>query len=67
MEGLNQDGIAVAVVGKHDVLVATARADGESSHIVRVEFADGFDIDMEFVGWCGGGEGRLGRLGLGGS
>lgn len=49
MEGPNQDGIAVAVVGKHDVLVATARADGESSHIVRVEFADGFDIDMEFV------------------
>ena len=47
LEGFNKDGVGVAVVGQHDVLVATARADGEAAHVVSVELADGFNPDVE--------------------
>lgn len=49
LEWLHEDGIAVAVVGQHYVLVATAGADGEAPHVVGVEFADGLDGDVEFL------------------
>ena len=42
LEGLNEDGVYVAVVGDHQVLVATAGADGEASCVVCVERVDGF-------------------------
>ena len=42
LEGLNEDGICIAVVGNHQVLVAAAGADREASCVVRVERADGF-------------------------
>ena len=42
LEGLNEDGVSVAVVSDHQVLVAAAGADGEASCVVCVEFADGF-------------------------
>ena len=42
LEGLNEDGVCVAVVGNHQVLVAAAGADWEASCVVCVERADGF-------------------------
>ena len=35
---------------QHDVLVATARADGETAYVVGVEFADVLRTDENFVG-----------------
>ena len=37
-------------VGNHDVLVARAGLDGEATGVVSVEFADGGNMDMVFVG-----------------
>ena len=42
LEGLDEDGVGVAVVGVHQVLVAAAGADWEASCVVCVERADGF-------------------------
>ena len=42
MEGLDEDGVCIAVVGHHRVLVAATGAGGEASCVVRVERADGF-------------------------
>ena len=42
LEGLDEDGVCVSVVGDHQVLVAGAGADGEASCVVCVERADGF-------------------------
>ena len=42
LEGLNEDGVGVTVVGDHQVFVAAAVADGEASCAVGVERADGF-------------------------
>ena len=49
LEGLDKYGIAVAVVGQHDVLVAAAGACGEAAHVVHVEFADELNGDVEFM------------------
>ena len=72
LEGFDKDGLAVTVVGQHDVLVATMGAGGEESHVVRVEFADGLDGDLQFMGggqWSGrrGAGGRGPGLGFGGA
>ena len=50
LEGLNEDGVGAAVVGEHDVLVATARADGEAAHVVGEELTEGTDLNVKFVG-----------------
>ena len=50
LEGFDEDGIGVTVVGEHDVLVATARSNGEAAHIVSEELADRSDLNMKFVG-----------------
>ena len=42
LEGLDEDGVCVAVVGNHQVLVAATGADWEVSCVVFVEPADGF-------------------------
>ena len=42
LEGLNEDGVCIAVVGDHQVLVDASGADGEASCVVRVERANGF-------------------------
>ena len=42
LEGLDEDGVCIAVVGHHQVLIAAAGADGEASCVVRVERYDGF-------------------------
>ncbi len=50
-EGLLEDEIAIGVIGNHDILVARACLDGEPSCVVRVEFADGVDADVDLIGW----------------
>ena len=52
LEGLNYDNVGVAVLGEHDVLVATARADVEAAHVVGEELTDGPGPDVKFVGWA---------------
>ena len=42
LEGLNEDGVSVAVAGDHQVLVAAAGADWEAPCVICVERADGF-------------------------
>ena len=51
-EGGLEDGVGVAVVRYHDVLVPTTILDGEASTIIGVQLADGIVVDMEFI--CGG-------------
>ena len=46
LEGFDKDGVAVTVVGQHDVLVAAAQADWEAAHVVCVELADGLNGDV---------------------
>ena len=53
LEGIDYDGVGVAVVGDHEVLVAAAGADWEASCVVCVEHDDGFHPDVELSG-CGG-------------
>ena len=38
------------MVGQHGVMVATTRADGETTHDVGVDFADVLNTDVNFVG-----------------
>ena len=58
LEWLDQDDVGVYVVGKHDEVVAAARAEGETAHVIGVELAYGLYTDMEFLGfgcrlrWC---------------
>lgn len=52
-EGRIEDGVGVAVVGNHDVLIAAARTNREPTGVVCVEFADRFDADVNFVGALG--------------
>ena len=49
-EGTEKDIVAVAVVGNHDVLVATAIVDGKTAHVVGVEFSDVLNRDVKYVG-----------------
>ena len=38
------------MVGKHDILVASAGADMEATHVAIVQIVGGKDVDMDFVG-----------------
>ena len=49
LEWIYEDGVSVAVVGDHDVLVYTAREGGKASLFVGVELADDIDSDVYFV------------------
>ena len=42
LEWLNEDGVCIAVIGHHQVLIAATGADGEAAYVVRVERAGGF-------------------------
>ena len=42
LEWFNEDGVCIAVIGHHQVLIAAAGADREAACVVRVERADGF-------------------------
>jgi hypothetical protein len=50
-EGLLENEVAVCMIGDHDILIAGAGFDWESASVVRVEFADGIDVDVDFTGW----------------
>ncbi len=49
LEGLLEDEIAIGVIGNHDVLVSRPSPDWETSCIIRVELADGDDMDVDLV------------------
>ena len=42
MEWFNEDGVCIAVIRHHQVLIAAEGADGEAAYVLRVESADGF-------------------------
>ena len=42
LEGLDEDGVCVAEISYHQVLIVAAGADGEAACVVRVELAEGF-------------------------
>ena len=48
-EGARKDHIRVAVACNHNILVATAAANGKSPSVVRVQAADVTHVDMEFA------------------
>ena len=62
LEGFDKNDVGVDVVGEHYVVVAAAGADGEAAHVVGVELGDGFNADVEFLGFGGGGGIRESRL-----
>ncbi len=49
LEGLLEDEITIGVIGNHDILVAQMGLDREPSSVIRVELADGEDLDVDFV------------------
>jgi hypothetical protein len=49
LEGLLEDEIAIGMIGNHDVLVSQPGPDWETSCIIRVELADGDDMDVDLV------------------
>jgi hypothetical protein len=51
-EGLLEDKVAISMRDNHDIPVARACLDGEPSRVVRVEFADGVDVDVDLIGWA---------------
>ena len=48
LEGFDEEDVAFTVVGKHDILVASAGADREATHVAIVQIVGGKDVDMEF-------------------
>ena len=46
LEGFDEDDVGAAVVGEHDVLVATGRTDGETAHAIGEELADRLDPNV---------------------
>ena len=74
LEGIDEDGVGVAIVGNHQVLIVAAGADWEASCVVCVERADGFYPFVELSGVLGvffavGGRwgGEVGLASLGGA
>ena len=53
LKGSNRDDVGLAVVCKHDVLVAAARTDGDAAHVISKELADGLDPNVAIVGLAG--------------
>ena len=44
LQWLHQNGM-----GKHDVVIANVGANWEASHVVYLEFVDGFNLDVELL------------------
>ena len=49
-----QDGVGVAMIGNHDLLIAVTRSNGEAPSVVGVELAYMFNMDVQFLGHDGG-------------
>ena len=47
LERFDEDGVGVAIVGDHEVLVAAAGADWEAAHVFGVESAGGLDPEVD--------------------
>ena len=45
-----KDGVGVSMIGNHDVFFAAAGTEGGAAHVISVQFVDGFDTDLDFVG-----------------
>jgi hypothetical protein len=41
LEGFGEDGVGIAVIGQHNVLITASRTDREATHVISEEFADG--------------------------
>ena len=50
LEGFDVDGVVVALVSDHDVLIPTAREDRETAHIICVDTSDVGYLNVQFVG-----------------
>ena len=48
LEGYDKDGVRITVVRNHEVLIATAGTNWESSSIISVQFAYVLYVDVEF-------------------
>ena len=64
LEGIDSDGVGVAVIGDYEVLVAAAGADWEASCVNDVERAVEFHPDVELFMVVSGGVGRFLWLGV---
>ena len=51
LEGGILNDVSIAITFDHDVLVATARLDGEVTKVIGVHLADGLLIDVDLYGW----------------
>ena len=49
LERADEDGVGVTMVGSHDVLVPTARADRETTGVVGVKFRNWLHPKMHFI------------------
>ena len=49
LRGFYEDHIIVRMVCQHNIVAVTARADGGATHVVRVELANGFNNDKQFL------------------
>jgi hypothetical protein len=50
LDWLLENQIAISMIGNHHVLVAGAGLDRKPTGVVGIKFADGDDLDVEFVG-----------------
>ena len=49
-----QDGVGVAMVGNHDVIIAATISNAEATSVISVDLAHMFDMDVQFVRHDGG-------------
>ena len=47
LEGFDEDGVGVAMVGNHEVLIAAAGSDWEAACVVGVESSGGLDLEVK--------------------
>ena len=45
-----KDGVGLSMIGDHNVFFASAGTEGGEAHVISVQFVDGFDTDVDFVG-----------------
>ena len=50
LEGGVKDGVGVSMIGNHDVIFAAAGTEGGAARVISVQFVDGFDTYLDFVG-----------------
>ena len=53
LERVDKDSVRVIMLGSHDLLVPTARADRETTGVIGVQFRDWIHPDMHLIGSLG--------------